>query len=79
VVTLTPPAIASLKITGGQLVINGSGGVNSWPFMLLASTNLAAGQWTPVSSNQFNATGGFMLTNPITLGSPQTFYRLQLQ
>jgi autotransporter-associated beta strand protein len=79
VVTLEPPAIASLKITGGQLVINGSGGVNRWPFVLLASTNLAAGQWTPVSSNQFNATGGFMLTNPLAPGSPQTFYRLQLQ
>ena len=60
-------------------MISGSGGINSWPFLLLVATNLAAPQWTPVSSNQFNATGGFMLTNPITPGSPQTFYRLQLQ
>jgi hypothetical protein len=78
VVMLTPPNIASLNIAGGKLVINGSGGVNGWPFVLLASTNLAAPQWTPVATNQFDPTGGFNLTNAVSPDSPMTFYKLQL-
>jgi beta-galactosidase len=77
VVTLTSPAIAAIQITGGNLVISGSGGVNSWPFVLLASTNLAA-QWAPIETNQFTAGGSFILTNVINQDWPQTFYRLQL-
>jgi hypothetical protein len=78
VVTLTPPSIASLQLAGGQLVIEGSGGVSRWPFVLQATTNLGA-PWTPVATSQFNAAGGFILTNTLAPGSPQTFYRLQLQ
>jgi autotransporter-associated beta strand protein len=78
VVTLTPPSIAGFKLAGGQLVINGSGGVNRWPFVLQAATNLGA-PWTPVTTSQFNAAGGFILTNPLAPGSPRMFYRLQLQ
>ena len=77
--TLTPPTIADIQIAGGKLVVNGSGGVNSWPFLLLASTNLAAAQWVPVATNQFDAAGNFILTNAINPDWPQTFYRLQLQ
>jgi hypothetical protein len=79
VVMLTPPNIASLKITNGKLVVSGSGGVNSWPFVLLSTTNLAAAQWTPLVTNLFDATGGFILTNAISPGSPMTFYKLQLE
>ena len=79
IVTLTPPTIADIQIAGGKLVVNGSGGVNSWPFLLLASTNLAAAQWVPVATNQFDAAGNFILTNAINPDWPQTFYRLQLQ
>ena len=78
VVTLTPPSIAGFKLAGGQLVINGSGGVNRWPFVLQAATNLGT-SWTPVTSSQFNSAGGFILTNPLAPGSPRMFYRLQLQ
>jgi len=78
VVTLTAPAISGVKLAGGNLVVNGSGGVNSWPFYLLVSTNLAAGRWTPVATNQFDASGDFTLTNTINPGSPAAFYKLQL-
>jgi autotransporter-associated beta strand protein len=78
VVTLTPPTIAGVNIAGGQLVVNGSGGVNSWPFMLLAATNLTAGSWLPVATNQFDPSGNFILTNTLNPNSPQTFYKLQL-
>jgi hypothetical protein len=79
VVTLTSPVISSVQITGTDLVISGTGGVNNWPFSVLASTNLAAAQWTPVATNQFDAAGDFVLTNAINPNSAQTFYKLQLQ
>jgi len=63
----------------GSLVFSVSGGNNSWPFVLLASTNLAPAHWVLVTTNEFDAGGNFNLTNNIGSGSPQTFYKLQLQ
>jgi rhamnogalacturonan endolyase len=79
VVTLTSPTIASINIIGGNLVLSGSGGVNGWPYYVLASTNLTTAQWTSVATNQFDAAGNFTVTNAINPNFPQTFYRLQLQ
>jgi len=78
VVTLTSPTVAGFQIAGGELAVNGSGGVNSWPFLLLSTTNLAAAQWTPVATNQFDTSGNFILTNAVSPNSPVTFYKLQL-
>ena len=81
VVVLTAPAIAGLQIVGGNLALNGSGGVNGWPYVILTATNLAAAQWTPVATNQFDAAGNFsaILTNAAAPGRSQLFFRLQLQ
>jgi autotransporter-associated beta strand protein len=79
VVTLMPPTIAAVQISGGNLLINGSGGVNNWPFILMATTNLAGAQWTPVTTNQFDAVGNFVLTNTISPNLPLMFYKLQIQ
>jgi hypothetical protein len=79
VVALTSPTITSLKINGGQLVINGSGGVAGWPFWLLAATNLGVNQWVPVITNGFDQDGTFNLTNALNPALPQMFYKIQLQ
>jgi autotransporter-associated beta strand protein len=79
IVALTAPTIAGIQIAGGKLVINGSGGPANWNYSVLTSTNLAAAQWTPVATHQFDAAGNFILTNAIDPHSPPTFYRLQLQ
>jgi rhamnogalacturonan endolyase len=79
VVALTPPAIASVQIVNGQLVISGSGGPTNWNYCVLATTNLAQAQWVPVATNQFDGGGNFIFTNPIDSDSPQTFYMLRLQ
>jgi autotransporter-associated beta strand protein len=79
VVQLTSPVIANIQIADGDLIINGSGGANSWPFVLLTATNLTAPVWTPVVTNQFDAAGNFSLTNAINPNQPQTFYKLKLQ
>jgi hypothetical protein len=35
-------------------------------------------QWLPVSTNPFDASGGFIFTNPLNPNSSQLFYLLQL-
>jgi autotransporter-associated beta strand protein len=80
VVALTSPAITGFEITGANLTISGSGGATNWPYFVEASTNLASGQWTPVTTNQFDSSGDFSitLTNAIESSQPRTFFRLQV-
>jgi autotransporter-associated beta strand protein len=80
IVTLTAPAIADVQIVGGNLLISGSGGFSNWPFYVQTATNLSGtSQWTPVSTNYFDFSGNFLVTNAIDPAAPQIFYRLQLQ
>jgi hypothetical protein len=62
------------------LIISGGDGTANWPYFVLMSTNLPA-NWTPVATNSFDASGIFSitLTNAISAGLGQSFYRLQLQ
>jgi len=80
VTALMQPTIANINISGGNMVVNGTGGPNGWTYYLLASTNLnlPVAQWTRIATNQFNGDGTFSVTNSVTL-SPQTFYQIQLQ
>jgi fibronectin type 3 domain-containing protein len=73
-----PPTIGQFTITGASLNFSGSGGIPGWTYYILAATNLPA-SWTPVMTNQFDAGGNFNFTNAYNPGSPQTFYKLQLQ
>ena len=81
VVALSSPTISSIQISGANLIVSGSGGIKSWPYYLLSSTNLAlpATQWTRIATNQFDAGGNFTVTYPLDSSSSQTFYRVQLQ
>ena len=60
------------------------GGTNGWPgqlYYVLASTNVAIphNQWTPMTTNPFDPSGNFILTNKVNDGMPTLFYLLQLQ
>ena len=79
IVTLSSPAIASVKPTGLNLVMSGSGGTTNWPYYLLASSNLIGSPWLPIATNQFDNSGNFSLTltNVFVPGAPNMFYRLQ--
>jgi autotransporter-associated beta strand protein len=78
-ITLTSPAISSVRLNGTGLVIGGGGAVGGRPYVLLAATNLAAPIWTPVLTNQFDTSGNFAATNSINPSAPPTYYKLQLQ
>jgi fibronectin-binding autotransporter adhesin len=80
VVALTSPTVANFQVSGANLLISGDGGTANWPYLVLMTTNLP-GNWTPVATNAFDASGNFFitLTNAISGGLGQSFYKLQLQ
>lgn len=75
----TPPAFGNLTISSKtNLVMSGSNGAPLGNYYLLATTNLTLplANWTRVATNQFDAGGRFIFTNPIG-AVQQNFFRLQ--
>ena len=80
-----PPVVGGLLITNvvlipGNLVLSGTGGSNHATYHLLASSALAApsANWPAVATNNFDASGNFVLTNPIQPGAGEKFFRLKI-
>ena len=75
------PQFSSVVLSGLGLIFAGTGGVTNGSYVLLSSTNLATPliNWIPVSTNPFDASGNFLLTNTINPARPREFYRLELQ
>jgi hypothetical protein len=78
-VTVVVPTFSNLTMASGYLVASGFGGSPNGTFYVLSSSNLVTPQWTPISTNQFDAKGNFVFTNAINSSSSQSFYQLQLQ
>jgi len=64
--------------TAGGLVFSGTNGAPGGTYQLLAATNLTQSSWTVVAAGFFDGSGNFAVTNAITPGIPQQYYRLQL-
>ncbi len=79
-VVSTPPLFGNLTVTGGNVTLNGSGGMATSNFYVLSATNLALpwSNWTRLLTNQFDNNGNFNVTNALDPDSLQSFYRLQL-
>jgi hypothetical protein len=75
-----PLKFLSTTHSGSNLVLtaSGLGAARCW---LFSSTNLAVPmtQWTPVSSNAFDAQGSLTFTQPLTPASSQQFYAIELE
>jgi uncharacterized repeat protein (TIGR03803 family) len=75
--------IASVSLSGENLVLNGINGPSNATYYVLRSTNLLLpfSQWTPVATNTPGASGSFTIsvTNTVTTRTPQRFYILKLQ
>ncbi len=74
----TPPTITSVVVSSGNLVFSGSGGPPSGSYVVLTSTNVAAPliSWTHASTNSYDGTGHFSVTNAIVPGVTREFFRL---
>ena len=82
-VLLVQPSIASLSLSGTNLVFSGGNGPPGATYKLLMSTNLALplNHWTSVATNVFNASGNFTITatNSVSRAVAQGFYILHTQ
>jgi uncharacterized repeat protein (TIGR03803 family) len=81
--SVLPPGIASFSLSGTNLVLDGTGGLNGRTYFVLMGTNLAEpfNQWIPVATNVPGADGNFTITatNAVNPNAPQRFYLLQLR
>jgi parallel beta-helix repeat protein len=82
IIFIPPPVIGNLLINGNSLIFNGAGGKAGGTCYLLTSTNVAfpIGQWQPIATNLFNASGNLILTNGFNPNlMQQRFYMLEAQ
>lgn len=79
-VTLPTPHITQVQISSGNIILSGTNGPANGTYYVLSSTNvtLPLNQWTSLSTNSFNASGQFSVTNAITPGLSQQFFSLEV-
>jgi autotransporter-associated beta strand protein len=74
-----PPTFTSPTLSGGKLILSGTGGSPGAPYLLLSSTNLATplANWTQVTNGFFSGLGNFAITNTLATNVPQMFFILE--
>jgi len=72
----TGPVIGSTTVSGGNLILSGTGGTASGPYSVLTTTNLTLPltEWTQVATGTYSGTGTFTNAIAIVPGVPQSFY-----
>ena len=73
-----PPLFAQPKVTGGNLVLTGTGGLAGASYRMFTTTNVALpfANWKPVLTNTFASDGSFSNSIPFTPSPAQSFYHL---
>jgi autotransporter-associated beta strand protein len=81
IVTLpTPPSFGGILVSGGNVILSGSGGTPGADYVVLGATNVVMppANWARLVTNQFDSNGNFAWTNPPAPGTPQQYSRLQV-
>jgi hypothetical protein len=80
VTPVVQPRFISIHRSNDNVMLSGSGGLPFANYHLLSATNVAVpvGNWTRLTTNQFDVSGNFSLTNAINANAAQTFYRLEI-
>jgi fibronectin-binding autotransporter adhesin len=75
VISGSGPVLNNPQISGGNLILSGSGGTNNGPYHVLTSTNLATplASWIILNTGTFDASGNFSSTNAVGTAKQQ-FY-----
>jgi len=76
----TGPTIGNISVSGGQVVLNGTGGIATSNYYVLATTNLSlpVSSWTSLGTNTFDNSGNFSFTNAADPAVPQRFYMIRI-
>ena len=79
-VVTSRPVFTSIINSPVGLVMQGTNGTANGAFDLIASANvtLPLNLWNDVSAENFDASGNFILTNPIAPSAPLLFYRVRV-
>jgi len=74
------PQFGGTVVSDGNVIISGSGGVPFGDYYVLATTNVALplSSWTPIATNQFDASGNFTFTNSMDSSVVQQFFQIEL-
>jgi hypothetical protein len=66
-------------LSGGNLIMSGSGGSAGGTFYVITATNVLTPltNWVVLSTNSYDGSGNFSVTNPVNGGTPQRFYRIK--
>ena len=81
IVTLpTPPSFGGISVSGGNVILSGSGGTPGADYVVLGAANVTTplANWARLVTNQFDSNGNFAWTNPPMPGTPQQYYRLEV-
>lgn len=79
-VVSTPPMFNRPTISGGNLILTGSGGTPGAGYTLLTTTNLETplANWTTNTTGTLDGTGSFSNGVPITTPPPAKFFRVRV-
>jgi hypothetical protein len=77
--TAVPPTINSPKVSGGNLILTGTGGTPGGSYTWLTSTNLATpvASWTTNTTGTFDGSGAFSNAIPINHAELDRFFLLR--
>jgi autotransporter-associated beta strand protein len=77
VVAPAGPNISGLTFSGGNIVLNGTGGVANAQYRVLTATDvtLPVANWTTIHTSNFDGSGNFSFTNGAPV-DPKRFYRV---
>ncbi len=77
------PAVAHIRLSGNDLLLDCLNGLAGRSYQVLASATatLPLGQWTPIATNTVSSYGRFSITvpNAVLSASAQRFFTIQLQ
>jgi len=73
---VSAPKIGSVKLTGGNLILTGTGGIQGAGYTLLTTTNLLSG-WTTNVTGFFGNGGAFSNAIPVNTTNPAAFFQLR--
>ena len=78
--TAAPPTLNAPAVSGGNLILTGSGGTPGENYTWLTSTNLAAplSTWTTAGTGVFGNNGAFSNAIPIISSQPAGFFVLEI-
>jgi hypothetical protein len=78
--TLTLPTMAPPKVSGGNLILTGTGGPPNAGYTFLTATNVTipVANWTVSVTGTLDSSGAFSNAIPINVTHPASFFRLRM-